>query len=125
MGSLRDAITQASNAAGSDTPEHDRAWVDALYLALLGRPPDQTGEDYWTNQLQGLQTPLQVANGFTGWDRTNAIAGMSKPIAIAADKVQTTVPARLEDMMHLLRDKETLNKESRKEGKGRPGERPP
>jgi probable HAF family extracellular repeat protein len=48
------------------TPDHDRAWVDALYLALLGRPPDQTGEDYWTNQLQGHESRLQVANGFTG-----------------------------------------------------------
>jgi RHS repeat-associated protein len=59
------------NANGSATPvpitpAHDRAWVDALYQALLKRPPDQTGEDYWTNQLQGQETRLQVANGFTG-----------------------------------------------------------
>jgi hypothetical protein len=40
--------------------------VDALYLSLLGRGPDQAGEDFWTNQLQGLETLIQVANGFTG-----------------------------------------------------------
>jgi uncharacterized repeat protein (TIGR01451 family) len=48
------------------TPAHDRAWVDALYQVLLGRGPDQAGEDYWTNQLEGSETRLQVANGFTG-----------------------------------------------------------
>jgi hypothetical protein len=48
------------------TPAHDRAWVDALYQALLKRAPDQTGEDFWTNELQGTLTRLQVANGFTG-----------------------------------------------------------
>jgi hypothetical protein len=48
------------------TPAHDRAWVDALYQALLKRAPDQAGEDFWTNELQGTLTRLQVANGFTG-----------------------------------------------------------
>jgi hypothetical protein len=48
------------------TPDHDRAWVIALYQALLGRVPDQGGVDYWTGQLQGLESRLQVANGFTG-----------------------------------------------------------
>jgi hypothetical protein len=48
------------------TPAHDRAWVDALYQVLLGRGPDQAGEDFWTGQLQGTETRLQVANGFTG-----------------------------------------------------------
>jgi hypothetical protein len=47
------------------TPAHDRAWVDALYMALLNRTPDKAGEDYWTAQLQGLETRTQVANGFT------------------------------------------------------------
>ena len=37
-----------------------------LYLSLLGRGPDPSGEDYWTARLQGPQTPIQVANGFTG-----------------------------------------------------------
>jgi hypothetical protein len=48
------------------TATNDRAWVDALYEALLGRGPDQAGEDFWTSQLQGRETRLQVANGFTG-----------------------------------------------------------
>ena len=48
------------------TPVHDRAWIDALYMALLERLPDQTGEDFWTNQLQGNESRLEVANDFTG-----------------------------------------------------------
>jgi uncharacterized protein (TIGR03118 family) len=48
------------------TPAHDRAWVIALYTALLGRGPDQAGEDFWTNELQGALSRIQVANGFTG-----------------------------------------------------------
>ncbi len=48
------------------TPAHDRVWVGALYVSLLGRGPDQAGEDYWTGNLQGIMTRLQVANGFTG-----------------------------------------------------------
>jgi hypothetical protein len=48
------------------SPAADRLWIDALYQSLLGRLPDQVGEDFWTNQLQGTQTLIQVANGFTG-----------------------------------------------------------
>jgi hypothetical protein len=43
----------------------DRKWVDALYATLLGRAPDRNGEDFWTSQLQGIQTLSQVANSFT------------------------------------------------------------
>jgi RHS repeat-associated protein len=59
-------IANDSATPVSTSPAHDRAWVDALYESLLGRKPDQTGEDYWTGQLQGIQTRLQVAAGFTG-----------------------------------------------------------
>jgi hypothetical protein len=59
-------IANGSSAPVQVTPEHDRLWVDGLYQSLLGRAPDQTGEDYWTAQLQGVQTRIQVANGFTG-----------------------------------------------------------
>jgi RHS repeat-associated protein len=48
------------------TPAHDRAWVDALFETLLERSPDQDGENYWTGQLQGIQSRIEVANGFTG-----------------------------------------------------------
>ena len=48
------------------SPAADRKWVDALYESLLGRGPDQTGEDYWTGQLQGPETLIEVANDFTG-----------------------------------------------------------
>jgi hypothetical protein len=55
-----------SATAVSRSPAADRLWVDALYQSLLGRGSDQSGADFWTNQLQGTQTLLQVANGFTG-----------------------------------------------------------
>jgi hypothetical protein len=60
-----------ANANQSTTPVPrsaavDRLWVDALYLSLLSRSADQTGETFWTGQLQGPQSLIQVANGFTG-----------------------------------------------------------
>ena len=48
------------------SPATDRVWGTELYLTLLGRGPDQAGSDYWTDQLQGIQSRTQVANGFTG-----------------------------------------------------------
>jgi uncharacterized repeat protein (TIGR01451 family) len=59
-------IANEGSAPVPVTLAHDRAWVGALYQVLLGRGPDQAGEDYWTNQLQVTETRLQVANGFTG-----------------------------------------------------------
>jgi RHS repeat-associated protein len=59
-------IANNSSSSVPVTQAHDRAWIDALYMALLGRGPDQNGEDYWTGQLQGVQTRLEVSNDFTG-----------------------------------------------------------
>jgi hypothetical protein len=42
----------------------DKAWVDAMYLDLLGRTPDAAGEGYWVEAL-GLGAGLsKVAYGF-------------------------------------------------------------
>jgi hypothetical protein len=60
------AMANNSNADVPPTPANDCRWVDALYQSLLGRAPDQEGEDFWTDQLQGNQARAQVANGFTG-----------------------------------------------------------
>jgi hypothetical protein len=44
----------------------DRAWVDAMYQNLLGRQPDQQGEDYWVTQLAAGANRASVAYGFAG-----------------------------------------------------------
>ncbi|HJT33913.1 MAG TPA: DUF4214 domain-containing protein [Pirellulales bacterium] len=45
------------HAAGSD----NRAWVDAMYLKLLGRTADSDGEAFWLNAMNHGQSRLQVA----------------------------------------------------------------
>jgi hypothetical protein len=55
-----------SSTPVTPTPAADRLWVDALYVVLLNRLPDANGETFWTNQLQGVETRIEVANGFTG-----------------------------------------------------------
>jgi uncharacterized delta-60 repeat protein len=50
-----------ANAGGND-----KAWVDAVYKLLLGRPADSAGEIYWTGQLAQGQTRLQVAERIAG-----------------------------------------------------------
>lgn len=42
----------------------DKAWVDAMYLNLLGRGPDLGGEAYWLKQLANHVTRSSVAYGF-------------------------------------------------------------
>jgi hypothetical protein len=42
----------------------NKAWVDAMYQQLLGRPADGTGETFWTQQLQNGQLRTAVALGF-------------------------------------------------------------
>lgn len=55
----------ANGGAVPISPAHDRAWVDALYVSLFGRGPDQVGSDFWTGALQGFLSRVQVANNFT------------------------------------------------------------
>lgn len=50
-----------NNAGGTN-----KAWIDALYEALLDRHADSAGEEYWLNQLKGHESRLEVANDFTG-----------------------------------------------------------
>lgn len=45
------------HAAGSD----NRAWVDAMYLKLLGRTADSNGEAFWLNALNQGQSRFEVA----------------------------------------------------------------
>lgn len=40
------------------------AWVDAMYVDLLGRPPDAQGEAYWVQQLALGVSRYTVAYGF-------------------------------------------------------------
>jgi hypothetical protein len=48
----------------------DKAWVDALYQDLLGRPADAGGEAYWVHQLAVGVSRANVAYGFaTGTER--------------------------------------------------------
>jgi hypothetical protein len=42
----------------------DKAWVDAMYKDLLGRPADAAGEAYWVNALAAGSTRTSVAYGF-------------------------------------------------------------
>ncbi|HET6880071.1 MAG TPA: TIGR03118 family protein [Pirellulales bacterium] len=42
----------------------DKAWVDAMYQDLLGRPPDPSGEGYWLQQLANGTSRAAVAYGF-------------------------------------------------------------
>jgi hypothetical protein len=42
----------------------DKAWVDALYLNLLGRPADGAGESYWIKQLAAGVARSAIAYGF-------------------------------------------------------------
>lgn len=42
----------------------DKAWVDALYQSLLGRPADQAGETYWVQQLAAGVSRGQIAYDF-------------------------------------------------------------
>jgi hypothetical protein len=55
------------NAAGGT----DVSWVDAVYLQLLGRPADSSGEAYWTGQLADGQTRLQAAERIAGGTENN------------------------------------------------------
>jgi hypothetical protein len=43
----------------------DLAWVDAMYLDLLGRPADASGEAFWVDQLLAGESRTSVALGFT------------------------------------------------------------
>lgn len=45
------------HAAGGD----NRAWVDAMYLKLLGRAADSNGEAFWLNALNQGQSRFEVA----------------------------------------------------------------
>jgi hypothetical protein len=42
----------------------NKSWVDAMYLDLLGRPPDTAGENYWVGQLAAGANRAAVAYGF-------------------------------------------------------------
>jgi chitodextrinase len=42
----------------------DRAWVEAMYQNLLGRPADTAGEDFWTRALAAGADRSAVAYGF-------------------------------------------------------------
>ena len=42
----------------------NQSWVDAMYLNLLGRGPDQAGEAYWVTALQRGANRGAVAFGF-------------------------------------------------------------
>jgi hypothetical protein len=42
----------------------DRKWVDGMYHDLLGRPPDQAGENYWVQVLAAGADRETVAYGF-------------------------------------------------------------
>jgi hypothetical protein len=58
---------KANGGSGiSITEAHDRAWIDALYEALLGRVPDMDGEEFWAGQLNGGVSRISVAEDFTG-----------------------------------------------------------
>lgn len=39
-------------------------WVEGMYRDLLERSPDQSGRDYWVNQLNNGASPTTVALGF-------------------------------------------------------------
>jgi uncharacterized protein (TIGR03118 family) len=48
----------------------NKAWVDALYLDLLGRAADAAGETYWVNQLAaGVGRPTMAYDFATGTER--------------------------------------------------------
>jgi hypothetical protein len=49
--------------------------VDSLYLKILGRPADSTGEAYWVSQLRGGATMEQIISGFLGSTEYAARAG--------------------------------------------------
>jgi uncharacterized protein (TIGR03118 family) len=42
----------------------DKAWIDAMYQDLLGRPADAAGESYWLQQLAAGANRATVAYGF-------------------------------------------------------------
>ena len=43
----------------------DVQWIDAVYLQLLGRAADSSGEDYWSAKLAAGDPRSHVAAGFT------------------------------------------------------------
>ncbi len=59
-------IANGSTMPVQRSPAADKLYIDAIYEALLDRKADAAGESFWVSQLQGEQTPLQVANDFTG-----------------------------------------------------------
>jgi ELWxxDGT repeat protein len=67
QGGLTDQQLEAGFAASDEfyanAGGNDKAWVDAVYKLLLGRPAESSGETFWTGQLASGQTRLQVAEG--------------------------------------------------------------
>jgi hypothetical protein len=72
IGQMQSGLTdQQLEAAFIGSPEFyqhaggtDKAWVEALYSSLLGRPPDTAGWNYWTEALARGASRAAVAYGF-------------------------------------------------------------
>lgn len=61
-GDAGNTAAAASGKAASDTA--DRGVVDALYQQYLGRAPQKSGEDFWTNALMSGTSLSSVIQGF-------------------------------------------------------------
>lgn len=65
---LTDERLEAGFIGSAEFYEHaggtDKAWVDAMYVDLLGRFPDAAGETYWVSKLSNGAQPSDVAYGF-------------------------------------------------------------
>ena len=65
---LTDEQLQADFIASPEFYQHagntNKAWIDALYLDLLSRSADSSGESYWMQQLAAGVTRASIAYGF-------------------------------------------------------------
>ena len=77
-------IANGSTTPVPRSPAADKLYIDAIYEALLDRKPDAAGEEFWVGQLQGQQTPLQVANDFTGSSEGLSLRQCSKPTSASS-----------------------------------------
>lgn len=59
--------------------------INQIYLTLFGRPAEQAGLDYWTNQVQlGLLTPAGAALGIQAGARNADITALENKLAASA-----------------------------------------
>jgi len=66
LGGEPTALTPGSNPA-TPTPNPYQSYVNSLYQNVMGRAADESGQQYWTNQLSsGAQSTQDVLNQFAG-----------------------------------------------------------